>query len=181
MLTQINLRSPGRTPERVRVEIESDESALRIEAVLGSLGFDVVRDHSNCRGDLYAEVARASGLRYRLTEREQLVLVGVLRGETNEEIGAAAKVSAATIKWVLHNLYHKLDVSSREGVLRRVLRLDDLRWLRKPRLQHDALERLELAASTVRDRLRAAPGHDFDDALQLLDDALAQTRQPPID
>ena len=163
--------------ERVRFEVESDESALRIQAVLGSLGFDVIRDHCNCGGDLYSEVARATSHRYRLTEREQSVLGEVLRGRSNEQIATHVQVSAATVKWHLHNIYFKLDVSSREDVLRRALRLDDLCWLRAPRLQRDALEQFNIAAHTVREQLRLSPGHDIEKSLRSLDDAIAQGQQ----
>ncbi|WP_336644945.1 response regulator transcription factor [Microbacterium sp. USHLN186] len=51
-----------------------------------------------------------------LTERERDVAKGVARGETNQQIGAALHISAATVKSHLEQVFVKLGVRSRVQV-----------------------------------------------------------------
>lgn len=159
--------------DRVRIHVQSDESARRVAAVLGSLGYEVVRDLSEHEGDLFAEVADVAARRYRLTTREHEILVALLRGAARDELAASLGVTQATVKWHLHNLYVKLGVDGSEQALRKVMRLDDLRWLREPRRQRDALELLELAADETLAAMRSelpqrieAAGHKLEQTLQ---------------
>ncbi|MEM1435736.1 MAG: LuxR C-terminal-related transcriptional regulator [Pseudomonadota bacterium] len=60
-----------------------------------------------------AESAAPTPLPGALSEREQAVLLHLLQGRSNREIGEALAVSINTIKFHLKNIYQKLDVSSR--------------------------------------------------------------------
>lgn len=163
---------------RVRVEVDDDDSARRVEAVLGALGFDVLRDLSRRDGDLFDEVAAVTASRYSLSDRERVVLLALLRGgQSRDELAEHFGVTPSTIKFHLYNLHFKLGVRTREQLLRLVLRLDDQRWLREPRRQRDALERLDQAAHEAIVALRSGHPGANEHALQLLDEALADAHR----
>ncbi|WP_146658286.1 helix-turn-helix transcriptional regulator [Enhygromyxa salina] len=147
----------GAELERVDFRVASDESARRIEAVLGALGFEPVRDLAQIEGDLFEEIADVVARRYRLSSREHQALTLLLRGISREQIAVELRVSKPTLKWYLYNVYQKLDVHSSEEALRLALRIDgDPRWLRDPRRQREALELLETASVEL---LAATRGH----------------------
>jgi len=158
---------------RVRFAVDSDESALRIEAVLGSLGFDLRREHTtDDELDLFESAARSTAQLHELTAREREVLLYLLRGYGHEQIAAQLKVRRATIRWHNHNIYAKVGVASRELLLRRALGLDEPHWMRTPRQQRDALERLDLAAREVLAILHNRQADALDEAARTLTEAL---------
>jgi len=165
--------TPNPDGERVLVRVADDESAIRITAVLGSLGFDVVRDCSECSGNLFEFVAFAFARRYRLTLREQQVTLELLRGESTDSIAHRLRLSKGTIKWNLYNIYAKAQVDSRELLLRLALRLDDPRWLSDPLLRQRTVERFEAATHEALAALRRDPP-DLAVALSVLEAGLAE-------
>jgi DNA-binding CsgD family transcriptional regulator len=100
-------------------------------------------------GDLFVDASAAAVRRYRLTSREGQVLEALLRGHERTQIAEAMAVTAATVKWHLHNLYRKLGVESSEAALRKALSLDDPQWLHASLQQREAFERLVAAAEQV--------------------------------
>lgn len=109
----------------VRIQVEHDDDAARVSAVLEALGYDVVRDltEGEAASRLRWAVDRVAR-RYKLTLREQDVLEHVLAGHTNAEIAGELDVSRATIKWHMHNVFAKTLTSDREALLRLALQLD---------------------------------------------------------
>ncbi len=57
-----------------------------------------------------------------LTEREQQVLNCIVRGETVKELAARLGIVPSTAEGHVRNIYEKLEVSNRAGVVARVLR-----------------------------------------------------------
>ena len=166
-------------PERVRVEfaIRDDESALRVAAVLGSLGYEPVRDLAQTEADLFAVVTRALAWRYRLPECRAQVLELVLRGARRAEIVEALGLDLAKVKWELHQIYEALEVSGSEAVLRKALHLEaGAAWLREPWRQREVLEQLEHECSEVLAALREENPARVDRAARALEDTLARAR-----
>jgi len=64
-----------------------------------------------------AEIAQQQS-RERLSERENLVLRGVLEGLTNKEIGARMELTESSVKAVLQKLFEKTGVRSRSQLVR---------------------------------------------------------------
>ena len=60
-----------------------------------------------------------SGLGEQLTRREISILKRLESGLSNKEIAEAIFVSEGTLKWHLHNVYHKLNVKNRSGAMTR--------------------------------------------------------------
>lgn len=109
----------------VRIQVERDDDAARVSAVLEALGYVVVRDlvEGEAASRLRWAVDRVAR-RYKLTLREQNVLEHVLAGRTNAEIAGELDVSRATVKWHMRNVFTKTFVCDREGLLRLALQLD---------------------------------------------------------
>lgn len=57
----------------------------------------------------------------KLTDREQLILAGILQGRTSEEIAADMGISKSTVRWHSHNVFAKAAIkvngNGREGLL----------------------------------------------------------------
>jgi DNA-binding CsgD family transcriptional regulator len=58
--------------------------------------------------------------KYGITEREQEIILKVSEGKSNAEIARELVISIATIKTHLHNIYAKMGVDSRYGLLARL-------------------------------------------------------------
>lgn len=54
----------------------------------------------------------------RLTERELQILRMIAEGHSNADLAARIFLTEGTVKWHLHNLYRKLNVSNRTGAMR---------------------------------------------------------------
>lgn len=167
--------------------VRDDDSAKKIGAILESLGYPTQRDLAELDVDVFAEAAAAAARRYRMTQREQQMLEALLRGLDRQQIAETLKVTRATIKWHLHNIYAKLGVQDGEAALRKALFLDDPRWLCAPLRHRDALERIVEVAEQV---LRAAKSDRrprlLEGALVRLEEELAAVRrdaglEPPAD
>jgi DNA-binding CsgD family transcriptional regulator len=164
--------------ERVDFCVANDESARRIEAVLGSLGYEPVRDLAQIQGELFEEAAELAAHRYRLSNRERQVLTLLLSGLAREAIKDRLGFSKATLKWHLHNIYTKLGVSGSEHALRRALHIDgDPRWLREPRLQREALELVVAASAELLAALASDDPDQLAQASARLEGALARARR----
>lgn len=59
---------------------------------------------------------------FALTRRETDVLIGIEAGHSLDEIATVMKTRKATVKWHLHNVMAKMNVETREGVLRALIR-----------------------------------------------------------
>jgi DNA-binding NarL/FixJ family response regulator len=70
---------------------------------------------------------------YRLSEREREVIVGVLAGRTNDEIGGDLGVSTKTVEWHLSRLFERYDVASRVEL---AMRAEREGWLALPTDPH---------------------------------------------
>ncbi|EDM81456.1 ATP-dependent transcriptional regulator, MalT-like, LuxR family protein [Plesiocystis pacifica SIR-1] len=108
----------------VRIWVESDEDAAKIEALLEALGFTVLRELGD--GDGPARLRWAVNRlcnRYQLTPRERDVLQGVLAGWRNGQVAKDLNISGATVKWHLHNIFTKTGAEDRESLLRLALQL----------------------------------------------------------
>lgn len=70
--------------------------------------------------------AAKSLARFGLTRREEQVAHLVLAGLTNKQIGQRLGISPNTVKALLHLSMTKMDVSSRSGIIGRVLGLESL-------------------------------------------------------
>ena len=64
----------------------------------------------------YVDFARIFGL----TGAEHRVLLSMLDGRTADEISSEKGVSIETVRYQIRQIYEKLDVSSREGLFRRI-------------------------------------------------------------
>jgi DNA-binding CsgD family transcriptional regulator len=118
----------SRNNHEVRIRVERDDDANRISAVLEALGYTVLRELEEGDGPsrLRWAVERLAG-RYKLTQREQDILEGVLAGRNNDEIGRELEISRATVKWHMHNLFAKTSTGNRENLLRLALQLGGMR------------------------------------------------------
>jgi DNA-binding CsgD family transcriptional regulator len=58
--------------------------------------------------------------KYRITEREQELILKVMQGKSNADIARELFISLPTVKTHLHNIYQKLGVDSRYDLLARV-------------------------------------------------------------
>ena len=56
-----------------------------------------------------------------LTPRQREVANAILRGNTNQEIAAAARLSVGTVKTHIYHVYLKLGIRSRCGLFKRAL------------------------------------------------------------
>jgi DNA-binding NarL/FixJ family response regulator len=68
-----------------------------------------------------------------LTERQRLVLRGILDGLTNKEIGARLDVSETSIKASVQELFNKAGVRTRGQLVRIALERFSSTWLKEPR------------------------------------------------
>ncbi len=109
------------TSVRVRIAVD-DQHASRITAVLEALGYEVVReiDGESKPAERRRHAAERLVKRHCLTERESQVLHAILLGRTRGQIAAELDVSAATIKWHMHNLFAKTKTRNRADLLRLV-------------------------------------------------------------
>jgi len=69
-------------------------------------------------GNHEAQVAQEQQRREQLSERESLVLRGVLEGLSNKEIGARLEMTESSVKAVLQKLFEKSGVRSRSQLVR---------------------------------------------------------------
>jgi DNA-binding CsgD family transcriptional regulator len=108
----------------VHIKTDNEDDAARICAVLEALGYTVHRtldeDQSLVR---MSWAASRLTRRFRLSTREQDILDLVLRGSTNDEIGAQLLLARATVRWHMHNIFTKTGTSTREQMLRLALQL----------------------------------------------------------
>lgn len=112
------------TQPEVHIRVATDADATRITALLEALGYRVVRRLDDADGHLrigwaIERISRA----HRLTTREREVLEGVLEGDTNERLARRLRLSRATVKWHLHNVFAKTNLGNREALLRCALDL----------------------------------------------------------
>jgi DNA-binding NarL/FixJ family response regulator len=77
--------------------------------------------------ELLAKPAPAPPRREQMTERESLVLRGILEGQTNKEIGATLDLSESAIKAVLQKLFEKTGVRSRSQLVRYAIEVESSR------------------------------------------------------
>jgi DNA-binding CsgD family transcriptional regulator len=119
---QANQAAP--TQPEVHIRVATDADATRITALLEALGFRVVRrlDDADGRTRLGWAIERISRA-HRLTAREREVLEGVLEGDSNERLAKRLRLSRATVKWHLHNVFAKTNLGNREALLRCALDL----------------------------------------------------------
>lgn len=111
-----------RGPVVVRFEVEGDENASRIAALLGALGYQVERAQAGpLEGTLdwrIGEMVR----RAKLTLREAEVLEHIVtKGESLAELSKVLNVSRPTAKWHLHNILAKTAAPSVRGLLEQLL------------------------------------------------------------
>ncbi len=59
-------------------------------------------------------------VKYGITEREREIILKVVQGRSNADIASELFISLATVKTHLHNIYRKIGVDSRYGLLARV-------------------------------------------------------------
>lgn len=109
---------------RVRFAVAHDEQAAKITALLEALGYEVIRDLSpdTAQTRMRWAVERLTS-HAQLTGRETDILALLLQGHSNGEIGQALKISKATVKWHMHNVFCKTGTATREGLLREALLL----------------------------------------------------------
>lgn len=112
------------TLPEVHIRVATDADATRITALLEALGFRVVRrlDDADGRTRIGWAIERISRA-HRLTVREREVLEGVLEGDSNERLAKRLRLSRATVKWHLHNVFAKTNLGNREALLRAALEL----------------------------------------------------------
>ena len=134
-------------------------------------------DHPRKREGVYATIACDAVGRFRLSKREHQVLVMLLEGRSRPAMAAALGLSVTTIKWHLHNLYGKLEVEHSEAALRKVLFLDDPRWLSDPLRQRSALERLLAATDKVVQLGKGDRHRRLDEAIAELEHELVAVRR----
>jgi len=72
----------------------------------------------NGRREVTAERAKE---RFHLTDREQTVIIYLLKGLTNKEIASRLMITEQTVKEHLKHIMHKTHVSTRTGVLAQIL------------------------------------------------------------
>lgn len=77
------------------------------------------------RGDLKPVTAQAEAVdrfrtRYGISERENEIILGVLRGKNNAEIGKELFISVATVKSHLHTVFRKSGARSRYGLIHKI-------------------------------------------------------------
>lgn len=167
-----------RARARVEFSIRDDESAIRVEALLGSLGYDPVRDLANIEGDLFEEVTAAMAWRHCLPDRRAEILGLMLRGRGRAQIAEELGLELSTIKWELHKIYEAVGVSSSEEVLRLALRLDaGGRWLRAPLRLRELIEQFELTGSELLAALRGDSPSRVRHASEELEAALVRARE----
>lgn len=112
-------------PTPVRISVEKDADAVRIEGVLVALNYTVTREGDDGLGEpgaasLQRLVARLSR-RHHLSSREQSVLAMVLVGDDTTTIAAELGVSLATARWYELCLQAKTRTNTREELLRLAL------------------------------------------------------------
>jgi DNA-binding CsgD family transcriptional regulator len=119
---QANQAAP--TQPEVHIRVTTDADATRITALLEALGYRVVRrlDDADGRTRIGWAIDRISRA-HRLTSREREVLEGVLEGDSNEQLAKRLRLSRATVKWHLHNVFAKTNLGNREALLRSALEL----------------------------------------------------------
>lgn len=67
------------------------------------------QNKNNCSSDWQKQRPRQK----KLTPREREVMRLVAQGLSNREVGEQLSLAMGTVKWSLHNIYEKLDVSNR--------------------------------------------------------------------
>jgi DNA-binding CsgD family transcriptional regulator len=77
------------------------------------------------RGDLRPVTAAAESIQrfraqYGISERENEIVLRVLRGKSNAEIGGELFITVATVKSHLHNVFRKAGVRSRYGLIHKI-------------------------------------------------------------
>jgi DNA-binding CsgD family transcriptional regulator len=108
----------------VAIRVASDTDAARVTAVLEALGYSVTRDRPGpVQASQLETAADTLARRHKLTGREREILGIMLDGLDNAAIGARLKISRATVKWHVHNIFAKTNASNREGLLRAALQL----------------------------------------------------------
>lgn len=119
---QANQAAP--TQPEVHIRVATDADATRITALLEALGFRVVRrlDDADGRTRIGWAIERISRA-HRLTSREREVLEAVLEGDSNDRLAKRLRLSRATVKWHLHNVFAKTNLGNREALLRYALEL----------------------------------------------------------
>jgi ATP/maltotriose-dependent transcriptional regulator MalT len=122
---------------------------LQLEAKHNNITSQSSNELTERDGDLFVHAAYAAARRYRLTVRERQILDALLRGHSSRAMAERLKITVATVKWHLHNLYAKLGVENRDAAFRKALCLEDPRWLLEPLRDLNTHERLVEAAEHV--------------------------------
>lgn len=78
----------------------------------------VTMEEINGRREVAAERAKE---RFHLTDREQTVIIYLLKGLTNKEIASRLMIAEQTVKEHLKHIMHKTHASTRTGVLAQIL------------------------------------------------------------
>ena len=78
----------------------------------------VMMEEINGRREITAERAKE---RFHLTDREQTVIIYLLKGLTNKEIASRLMITEQTVKEHLKHIMHKTNVTTRTGVLAQIL------------------------------------------------------------
>lgn len=103
----------------VQFSVDDDDHAAQISAVLTAMGYGPERVPA--RPDFRQELLMRAGqiaTKHAFTETETMILGAVLAGESSTSIGDAMSLSRQTVKWHMHCIYSKTNVSSREDLLR---------------------------------------------------------------
>lgn len=106
----------------IHVWSDDADDVARVSAVCEALGYAVIIEPPSeasmpAPKTLSAAIARMAR-RHKLTEREQAVCMGILAGKQGREVAADLEVSAATVKWHLHNIHAKTNTASVADLLR---------------------------------------------------------------
>lgn len=105
----------------VRIAVDDDDDAVRIESVLEALGYEVTREGEDGLGGPDASLQRIVDRlerRHRLSSDETAILRLVLRGDEVPSIATQLGLSSATVHWRLSNVHSKTRTDTREGLLR---------------------------------------------------------------
>lgn len=78
----------------------------------------VTMEEINLRREVPAERAQS---RYHLTEREQTVVIYLLKGLTNKEIACRMTITEQTVKEHVKHIMHKTNATTRTGVISQIL------------------------------------------------------------
>jgi NarL family two-component system response regulator YdfI len=95
--------------------LQAIESAARGDMLLQPELMKRILDHATRRNSPPSSIQENSD--FRLTAREQEVLVGIASGERSKEVGARLGITRRTVESYLNSIYTKLNVDSRAAAV----------------------------------------------------------------